>query len=47
MFENLIYLGIGLVVGVVYHAWFAPRLGLLWARIKAIAEGISIRKDAE
>ena len=44
MIENVIYLGIGLVVGVIYHARLQPYVAAGWAWVKA---RISIRKDAE
>jgi hypothetical protein len=49
MIENVIYLGIGLVVGVVYHAKLQPYVAAAWAwlKAKAAAHGIAIRRDAE
>ena len=43
MFENAIYLGIGFVVGVVYHAKLQPYVTKAWTWIKG---HIGVRKDA-
>lgn len=43
MIENLFWLAVGIVVGVVYHAFFQPYLARAWAWVK---ERIGTRKDA-
>lgn len=43
MFENLFWVAVGLVVGVVYHAKLQPYVARAWSWLK---DRIGTRKDA-
>ncbi len=47
MLENLFWLAVGLVAGVVYHAWLSPyvKSGLAWLGRLAKKAGIGVRRD--
>ena len=44
MIENLVWLGAGVVLGVIYHAALQPYITRAWEKIKG---AIGTRKDAE